>query len=303
MEQFAVHVLHRKKSYIDLVDEYMQDAMALPGSEHRERFITLARRLDFHSDCLSQITSRNPRISALGSRRAGLYNFTEVADKMIFALNGLSSENQFEILMGLARIGIAEPMQRAFEKIKNSIIVNERAVIEILSSFPMGMEKVTLFRSMFHSETSYVAALFLKAVDKNLSHSLTDEITGLMYHENKETRAAAVRGLANLNTEAPVKDLIKALGDQDWEIRALSAKALGSLKDTESSLALYKALYDQQWWVRQNAAVSLTSHPDYEILFILAAESGDKYCLDSIISALENSGNHILLNSIRKLAV
>jgi len=302
LEEFLLETRKKNKDYLLLVDEYLLHALELPGTENRERLITIARRLDFLSDCLAQIKNRNPRISALGSRRAGLYNFTEAVDEMVTGLDNLSSENQFEILMGLARIGRADAMELAFEKIKNSVIVNERAVIEILNTFPNGVEKSILFHNMLRHETSYISALFLKAISEEMAKALTDDIIGALQHGDKETRAAAVRGLATLNAEAPAEVLIKALEDSDWEIRAQAAKSLSQIKTFEASVALFRVLSDRQWWVRQNAANALISHPDYDILFILAANSGDKYSMDSMISALENAGNSDLLNSIRNLA-
>jgi len=299
LEEFVRDAHKMDKNYKAMIDEYLLKGLELPAMENRERFITIARHLDFPSDCLAQIRSKNPGISAVGSRRAGLYDLAESVDDMVTALDLLSSENQFEILMGLARIGGADAMGRAFEKIKNNVIINERAVIEILSAFPDGEEKMKLFRNMFHSDMDYITALFLKATDREMAKALVDDIVAVLQSGNKEIRAAAVRGLATLEVEAPVEELIRALEDKDWEVRALAAKALDPIVTREASGALYKAMFDQQWWVRQNAANGLLRHPGHEALFILAAESGDQYTRDSIISALENGGSRLLLRAIK----
>ena len=303
LKDFARNTSKKSRAYLGLVDDCLLSAIEHATPEHRDRLITIARALNFPSDCIAQIRSRIPRISAQGSRRAGLYNFTEAIGDMVAALDVLSSENQFEILMGLARIGKANAMVTAFEKIKNNIIVNERAIIEILNIFPDGMEKMALFRIMLNHKTNYLAALFLKAIDREMVKGLIGGVRKILSEGDKEIRAAAVRGLATLNDKAPARDLIRTLvKDDDWEVRAQAAKALGAIKISEASLALFWALHDRQWWVRQNAANALTSHEDYEILFILAAESGDKFSLDSLISALENTGNTGLLDSLRNLA-
>lgn len=212
------------------------------------------------------------------------------------------NENQYDILMGLARIGGADAMRKAFNKIKNSVLVNERGVTDILSCFPDGEEKNELFRRMIQDETNYVAALFLKAVNAEMAQALRDEMIRALRTGNKEVRAAAVKGLGSLGIDAPAQDLIHALEDGDWEVRALAARALGPIKVTEASMALYRALYDPEWWVRQNAAYALFEHPGFETLFILAAESGDEYAKDSVISVIEDVGSPVFLRALKVLA-
>jgi HEAT repeat protein len=124
----------------------------------------------------------------------------------------------------------------------------------------------------------------------------------LLDHEDKGVRTSVLRGLSTLGAEAPEKELIKVLlQDNEWEVRSLAAKALGPIKNSLSSRALFRALNDRQWWVRQNAANALIGHPGADDLFILAADTGDKYCIDSIVSVLENVGKNDLADSIKKL--
>ena len=300
---FEEELSRKHKDYRYYIDEYIIASLETAKPKQRKRLITISNYFDFYPECLVEIKNQNPVISARGSRRAGFYNFTNAADDMVSALDVLSSENQFEILMGLARMGLGKHLKLAFDKIKNSVIVNERAVIEILSAFPPGREKKKLFHSLFQHETSYLVALFLKAVDKEMTKFLIDDMTMLLNHENKEVRAAAVRGLASLDEQAPATELIQALKDNDWEVRALAAKVLGSIHSKESSLALVSVLDDRQWWVRQNVVNALICHPGYEKLFIKALKTNDKFSRDSIISALENRGNTVLLKKIERLAI
>jgi len=302
LEEFAAEAMGKGKNYRDNVDSFLLDSLETARSKNRDKLISIAKKLNFTSDCLDQIKSRTPELIAIGSRRAGLYNLTEAADEMVATLEFLSSENQFEILMALARMGNSTAMQKAFSKIRNNIIINERAVIDILSAFPEGDEKLKFFRSMIHGDTNYLSALFLKAMKKEMVQTMESDIIALLHDGNKEIRAASLRALATLGNEAPANELIKALNDTDWEVRALAAKAMGPVMSQEASLALFKVLKDHQWWVRQNAAAALVNHHEAETLFILAAEMGDEYTRDSIISALEDSGNPILLRSIKVMA-
>ncbi|MCL2479644.1 MAG: HEAT repeat domain-containing protein [Treponema sp.] len=302
IDKFVKDAMNMEKLYRDTVDDYLMYILEILDLNYRERYITIGWRLDFTHDCMEQIRNANPEISAIGCRRAGLYKIRNAADDMIAALDILSSENQFEILLGLSRMGEADFLQRAFEKIRDSILVNDRAIIQILASFPKGDEKFRLFRNMLGSCTDYIRALFLKSLSSETAAVLIDEIMAALHSGGKEVRAAALRALMVLGRRAPVNELIKAMDDREWEVRCLAAKALGQITNKESALALYKGLHDQQWWVRQNSANSLLNYPGYESLFILAAESGDEYTKDSIIYVLEKAGNPVLLRSIKIMA-
>jgi len=302
MVDFTAKALHRDKSYRALVDEYLLGALELPGNAHQSRLIAIAEEMQFPEECMAQIRSRNLEISALGSRRAGLYNVKEAVVEMLLVLDNLSSENQFAVLLALARIGNKEAMDLAFEKIKTSVIINEQAAIGILSSFPNGTDKRKLFKKMIRSDTNYIAELFLKATENEMAASLVDDMKTVLHNGSKGVRAAAVRGLASMGANAPLDDLVQALEDNDWEVRALAAKALGPVGTPKASIALFKALSDQQWWVRQNAAKAMLCHPGYETLFLLAAEIGDEYTRDSILSVLEDGGNPLLLRYIKIMA-
>jgi len=301
LDSYYASAANRGNDFLKALDSYLLSVLENPGGKDRSRYIAIANRFNFPADSLAQIRSGNVRMIALGSRRAGLYLCQEAVADMINALDILSSENQFEILMGLARIGIADNMQRAFEKINKNILVNERAVIGILGAFPEGKEKKNLFHNIISGNFDYVKALFLKAMDREMARKMKNELIAVLRSGNNEIRISAIRGIAALGEEAPAEILIQALKDNDWEVRALAAKALGQVKTSESSTALYNALFDHQWWIRQNAANSLLGHPGYETLFVLAAESGDEYTKDSIVSVLENGNNPVLLRAIKRI--
>ena len=303
LTEFVRNTHGKDRNYLAVVDSYLTEILELPNTGYRGRLIDIAAQMGFPGESRTQIRNRNHRISAEGIHRAGLYNVTEAVKDMEAALDSFPSENQFDILMGLARTGGAEALKGAFEKIKKSIMVNERGIIEILSIFPNGDEKEEFFRRMIHSDTNYIISLFLKATNKEMAKALMDDIIRDTKDGNKEVRAAAVKSLATLGGDAPADILIEALKDKEWEVRALAAKALGPVSNPKASAVLFAALFDQQWWVRQNAANALASHPGFETLFILAAESGDEYARDSILSVLENGSNPVFQRSIKIMAV
>ena len=296
LEKFAADARKNTRGYRNVVEDYIMDTLEQPDGIKKERLIAAARRLNFSSGCIPDIRNRNPKISAMGSRRAGLYNLTEAIEDMLNCLDVISSQNQFEILVAFARIGKADPMLRAFEKIKNSVVINERAVMEILALFPNGDEKRKLFRTVVSGDCDYLTTLFLRAVDRQMAELLVYDMVQILFTGSKEVRTAAVKGLATFGAAAPESVLLLAMEDTEWEVRAMAAKALEFITIPEAGEALYKALFDRQWWVRQNAANALVKHPGYGEYFKRAVESGDKYSLDSIIATLEKGYNPDLLD-------
>jgi hypothetical protein len=187
-------------------------------------------------------------------------------------------------------------MLKAFDKIKKSVIINERAAVEILTIFPTGDEKRKLFRTIISGNVDYLTTLFLRSVDRRMAELLMYDIVGILFSGSKEVRVAAMKALASFGNFTPETVVLMAMEDSEWEVRAVAAKSMGYVKSKKTSEALYKALFDRQWWVRQNAANALAHHDEYEGYFIRAAESGDKFALDSIINALEGRTNKILLD-------
>lgn len=265
-------------------------------AEHRQRALTVAFALGLPQRCLIQINSRKARNVALGCRKAGLYQYREAIPHMQKALLTVSGETQFQILMGISRMGEVTELCRAFEMISQQIIINERAVFELLSAF--SGDKLELYSRMFRCQTEYIVILFLKSADKAVVESLSKEISAMLGNGSKEMRIAAIRAMAKMGQNAPVESLIQTLEDADWEVRALSAKTLGRLTGTAAAMALSSALRDDEWWVRQNAAAALLSAPDHDQLFLSAAETGDIYALDSIIYVLERAGKGELIAKI-----
>ena len=307
LNEFINDTLGKDSNYLAAVDEYLLETLDNLDSQenrrsgNRRRYVNIAAQLSFPSEGFFQAGSRNREVSAIGSKGIGFFNVIKEENNTESALDFFSGDSQYEFLMNLAHTGKAEDMERALETLMDTLLIDDREIIEILSAFPEGDEKKILFYRMIGGNNSHLASLFLKAANRQITEELINEIL-LAFHEgNKEIRAAAIKSFSTLGKDVPVTILINAMNDRDWEVRALAAKALGAVKTPEASSALFRALYDRQWWVRQNAAAALTMHPGYEPLFILAAESGDAYVRDSIYTVLENGVSPVLLRSIRTL--
>jgi len=288
----------KKKAYHTALEAILLEYLEESGQERRQRVLKIAYDLELPCLCLAQIESRNNRNVAFGCRKAGLYQYVEAVPRMLGALSILSSETQFQILMGLSRIGDVNAMCQAFNTISRYIMANERAVSEILEAFPGNKQE--LFQRMIHSEEEYVAALFIKSLDRDVMKFLAGDITGILESGGKEMRIAAIKAIGSMDENIPIVQLREALTDEDWEVRAMAAKALGAQVDPEGGAALATALHDPEWWVRQNAAFALLSYPDCEELFLSMIETKDAYARDSIVNALESAEKSYILVKIQQ---
>lgn len=289
----------KSKTYSSTIEAVLLEQLEAPGSKNWQRALSISYELGFPQLCLSQIKSRLNRNIAFGCRKAGLYRYKPAIPDMLSALAVFSSDTQFQILMGLSRIGDVFAIRMAFDIINQYVIVNERAVFEILSAF--SGDRHELFSEMIHSKTEYVSALFLKSMEKENVEVLIEEIMQIFYNGGKEMRIAAIRALMKMEKDAPAEQMIRALSDDDWEIRAMAAKALGVSVHPDAESALAAALRDSEWWVRQNAAAALLAYPDCDKLFLAVSGERDAYALDSMIHVLENTDKVELLSKIRSI--
>lgn len=283
----------KSKTYTAVLETVLLEYLTNPGSEEWGRALSISYDLGLPRLCLSQIKSRNSRKVSFGCRRAGLYRYKEAVPYMFKALDILASDTQFQILMGLSRIGDVSAMQQAFDSISRYVIVNERAAFEILSAF--SGDKHSLYKYIINNSVDYVTVLFLKAIDGDTAKKLMGDIVSLLNSGGKELRAAAIKAIGKMGKDAPTKFLVRALDDPDWEVRAISAKILGILKDPGAGAALAKAIQDPEWWVRQNAVEAIFSYPECEELLLEVIKSKDAYACDSINYALEKMSNQVRL--------
>lgn len=291
----------KSKSYRDTFETVLLNFLEDENQTANPIILLIAYEIGLPQLSLKQIKKRGNRSISFGCRKAGLYHYRDAIPDMLAALDALSSSTQYQILMGLSRIGDIEAMRDAFKKISKFVIVNERAIYDILSAFTGN--KLELFRLMLAFEDEYVAAIFLKAIEPDVAISLKWDIVTFLMNGTKELRVAAAKAFCKMGKDAPAEYLIRALSDDDWEVRAISAKALGELECPAAGDALVTAMSDCEWWVRQNSAAALLSHPDCTKLFLRAAQKRDVYSLDSMMHVLENTEKQYLLSKLMTISV
>jgi len=237
---------------------------------------------------------------ASGCRRAGLYQYEDAIPYMLSALEIMSSETQFQILAGLSRIGDIDAVVRAFGIIKQRVLINERAIFEIVDSFTG--DKYKLHKRMLSFKTEYVAGIFIKAMTKDIAIALIDDLLPILENGNKEMKVAALKALGKTCDPRVGENLLRVLKDPAWEIRASAAKALGTCVYPEAGEALSLLLRDPEWWVRQNTTTALLSYPNCEEFFLKTIEAGDAYATQSIIHTLEGADKPQMLSRIKEAA-
>jgi len=278
----------KKKTSLQTLEDVLLNILEDSNGETKVRVRTIAYHFGFPDKCLSMIRDRFTGNIAIGCRKAGLYQFEDAIPDILKALDILSGNTQYQALMALSRIGDANAMIQGFDKIYHLILVNERAINEILDTFPG--DRYKLFKNMIHHHSHYLARLFLKAMDKEIANALIKDIIPICRNGSKETRLAGLIAIGRAGGSEEIPILVRALNDTAWEIRAMAAKTLGVLTGPDAVTPLVNAACDREWWVRQNAVTSILAYPDCEKILISIAQTGDRFAYDSMLYILEKAG-------------
>ena len=279
------------------LEDVLLDILEDADGETKARACAVASRFGFPENCLSMIRDRLTGNVAIGCRKAGLYQFRGAIPDILKALDILSSNTQFQALMALSRIGDADALAQAFDKIHSLIFVNERAVNEVLNTF--SGDRHQLYKTMLHHKSDYLARLFLKAIDDQTANALIEDIVVLLKNTGKETRLAGIIAVGKSGNSEKIPLLVQALEDREWEIRAMAAKTLGVLTGPDAVAPLASAARDSEWWVRQNAVTSILAYPNCKGILTSIAKTGDRYAYDGMLYALGKAGETELLSTIR----
>ncbi|MCL2128795.1 MAG: HEAT repeat domain-containing protein, partial [Treponema sp.] len=283
----------------EILEDLLLEIIENGKTETRIRARTIADEIGLPPRSLAMIRSRLENIIAIGCRKAGLYQYGEAVPDIVKALDIFSSNTQFEVLMALSRIGNTGVMVQAFDKIHKYILVNERAINEIVNVF--SGDRFELFHKMLFHESDYLVRIFLKAIDKETANALISDILIKAKTGDKETRLASIIAIGKSGNMKKIPVLTRAMRDTEWEIRAMAAKTLGILTGPAAISPLMKAARDREWWVRQNAVNSILAYPGCEMILASIIKSGDKYAYDSILYTLEKNNQKKLLPVIMEI--
>ena len=289
------------KFSLQVLEDLLLEIIENGKIEKRIRARTIADQLGLPPKSLNMIHSRLENNIAIGCRKAGLYQYEGAIPDIVKALDIFSSATQFEVLMALSRIGNISVMVQAFDKIHKFILINERAINEIVNVY--SGDRYELFHKMLYHQSDYLARIFLKAIDRDTANALINDILIISKTGGKETRLACIIAIGRSGNSRKIPVLTRAMRDPEWEIRAMAAKTLGILTGPSAIAPLAKAARDNEWWVRQNAISSILAYPGYEMILSSIIKSGDKYAYDSILYTLEKTKQTGLLSGISKVSI
>lgn len=300
-EQHASKLLGRltDKYSLQTLENILLEILEASDGEIKVRARMLAYYFKFPEKSLLMIRDRLTGNIAIGCRKAGFYQYEEAIPDILKTLDIVSSNTQHQALMALARIGNTDALLQAFDKIHRLILVNERAVSEIINIFTG--DRYKLYKEMIHHPSVYLVRLFLKAIDREIANKLIEEIIAVYRTGDKETRLACIIAIGRSGNSGKTYMLIHALDDPEWEIRAVAAKTLGVMIDPDAVEPLAKAARDGEWWVRQNAVTAILAYPNREAILISIAQTGDRYSYDSMLYTLGKANKPELLTGVRKV--
>ncbi|MCL2320330.1 MAG: HEAT repeat domain-containing protein, partial [Treponema sp.] len=291
-------VVLKGKASLQTLEDMLLEILEYGDGQKKVRACTIAKYFSFPEKSLVMIKERLTGNIATGCRKAGLYRYEDAVGDILKALHIFSSEVQLQALMALARIGDAAAMVQAFDKIHRLILINERAVYEVLNTFTG--DRYELYKRMIHHQSDYLIHLFLKAIDEDIASRLIDDIIAVTKNGGMELLLTQLVAIGKSGDHKKIPLLVKALQDKNWEIRAMAAKTLGVLTGPEAIKPLVAAARDGEWWVRQNAVTSILAYPDCDKILAVIAKSGDKYAFDSMLYAIGKADRPELLAKINE---
>ncbi len=264
--------------------------------ENADKALEIANCFSFSEESIPNLTSNNTARRLKGCQQAGAYLYEAAIPFLFKILHILSPQLQYSALISLAEFGDPDLVVRSFEMIEHVILVNDRAVREIVGK--MGNKKSDLFYMILDGNSPILVPLFLKFIDEGSANLYLSQIMVLAKSDDIEMRIAAIRALAETKNKKVLSELIDALEDEEWEVRAAAAKGIREIPDQQAYAPLLKAMSDSAWWVRQNAALTALSLPKPEVFIKEALQSRDNYAIDSLTYAANVMNMSEIINMI-----
>ena len=108
-----------------------------------------------------------------------------------------------------------------------------------------------------HSQEWHVRAAAVRMVGKLGSQAPLDLLLNALHDEHVSVRVTAVHALSNIGTRIPVASLVAALHDDEWQVREAAIFSLSALGENAPSEPLLAALQDNDSSVREAAQQAL----------------------------------------------
>lgn len=213
--------------------------------------------------------------------KSALSELTKIIDKNFVDI-------RYHSLMAISKIGDANSLVYAFNKLSNNLLLSDRSLTEIIDSFEG--DKAQLYKSMINSDDLFLSTIFIKSAGNYMDIDLNYQIAKYIDDEDKNRRIAAIKAIGQNGDVRFLDKLIHKLKDEEWEVRSAASKSLGRLGDSKALPKLVESLSDSQWWVRYNSARSIFQIPRGIEIIETVIKGEDKFAKDILIASLEDSG-------------
>ena len=278
----------RRKSFVTLVEDILFGFI----NKNNEKTIVaqaMAYELGLPERCIKNLKKRSSSL-LLGCMQAKAYLYVPAIPYLLGQLQTLSFRTQYDTLMALARYDDPMVIVQAFYMIQNTVLVNERAVREIVK-WMSPENRTILFNEILDLDSDYLSSLFLKCIDHDSANALKRRIAPLYTSDRiKELQIAAVKAVSVTGDASLLPIVLHASKSHDWELRSVAASGLGMFANGQVIEPLLAAICDTEWWVRHNAALSLLAQPEPEKGLLRALALNNRHANESLYYAAETQG-------------
>lgn len=225
---------------------------------------------------------------ALSCKNLGEFRSKRALSELVKIVDKNFVDIRYHSLMSISKIGDANSLVYAFNKLSNNLLLSDRSLTEIVDSFEG--DKAQLYKSMINSDDVFLSTIFIKSAGNYMDIDLNFQISKYIDDEDKNRRIAAIKAIGQNGDVRFLDKLIDKLKDEEWEVRSTTSKSLGRLGDSKALPKLVESLSDSQWWVRYNSARSIFQIPRGIEIIETVIKGEDKFAKDILIASLEDSG-------------
>ena len=252
----AHHRKARRRSYLRLLRDIVQDLLGSVRGGTRERLVNLLRTTSAREICLADL--RNRRVE---TRISAIETLALIPDpEIIEALRGMLDDREPDVRLAAARnlvsLGPNLTVDDLVGKLDIGVTIRSRMLREIFRIFA-SYNASELIRLLESDPPDLIAALSIYALGTAQDYSAVPVIARYAGRPSIDVRAEAMRALAAIGHPDAEPAVLQALRDEAWEVRTEAAICAGRIPLPMSVPLLRERLDDIEWWPRFRAAEAL----------------------------------------------
>jgi HEAT repeat protein len=243
----------------------------------------------------SSATERSSAAKALGFSTSA-----EARKALVMAMIDKNTEVRVAAILALGKMGASQYLELMLRFLNDSQPEMRRAVIEVTTSFAMGIQqKIT---SLLTDSNAGVRAAVLNALRQldNISDEILTQVRICLHDTDNQVIAASATLLASLGDNTILPKLLRILSNKEASaiLRSKVATALGILGNTEAIGILNWSIKDKAETVRIAAINALIAIDKHQIPEQLTARSS---ILPALFIALTDKDSSVRIETIEYL--